>query len=461
METQAKPAPALDPSQDTLASQEIERDEDIIKLPPQVQASNDDATKSLSDKVSKLSSDKEQQTRPESSGNDKGQPTQVRSLSEGRRKKGIEPHEAIRRGLSFGPLRKNVGRHNSTTGILKKSSQSPSSRLSQRALSLSSEDLSSAEVGRLNKDYYAQSPDSEAAIESSEDDAKAWSSGDEISGSAKSRGRKRDIKDTEQITPETPAVTVTAPEGEKPVSTSKRFIVRPNTNYDRNVSRGRSPHTSDSEELNDIRRAQKLNINTSPIDSSIPHRHIQTIIRGDFAQMQREAEEGTRRLRTYLVATDLSEEAAYALEWTIGTVLRDGDTLLAVYAVDEEVGTGKIGESLPVGDGAKAMQDATAVMDKMTAASQKGPLMLSKAALRPGSRKSSAALSADSTSRSRSNAEQERAHAIETLSETCLRFLRKTKLQVRVAIEVIHCKSPKYMVTEAVRHPLVRADFLS
>ena len=470
METQAKPVTALDPSQDALASQETTRDEDIIKLPPPVQASNADATKSLSDKVSKLSSDEEQQTRPESSGNDKDQPTQVRSLSEGRRKKGIEPHEAIRRGLSFGPLRKNVGRHNSTTGILKKSSQSPSSRLSQRALSSSSENLSSAGVGRLKKDYYAQGSDREAAIESSEDDARAWSSGDDVSGPAKSRGRKRDIKDTEQTAPtslvaasdsETPAVTVTAPEGEKPVSTSKRFIVRPNTNYDRNVSRGRSPNTSDSEELNDIRRAQKLNINTSSIDNSIPHRHIQTIIRGNFAQMQREAEEGTRRLRTYLVATDLSEEAAYALEWTIGTVLRDGDTLLAVYAVDEEVGTGKIGESLPIGDGAKAMQDATAIMDKMTAASQKAPLMLSKAALRPGSRKSSAALSADSTSRSRSNAEQERAHAIETLSETCLRFLRKTKLQVRVAIEVIHCKSPKYMVTEAVRHPLVRADFLS
>lgn len=167
--------------------------------------------------------------------------------------------------------------------------------------------------------------------------------------------------------------------------------------------------------------------------------------------MQREAEEGTRRLRTYLVATDLSGEAAYALEWTIGTVLRDGDTLLAVYAVDEEVGTGKTGNSLPIGDGAKAMQDTTAVMEKMTVASQKG--ILSKANLRPGSRpgsrKSSAAASTDS--RSRSNADQERAHAIETLSETCIRFLRKTKLQVRVAIEVIHCKSPKYMVTEAVR----------
>jgi hypothetical protein len=29
--------------------------------------------------------------------------------------------------------------------------------------------------------------------------------------------------------------------------------------------------------------------------------------------------------------------------------------------------------------------------------------------------------------------------------------LRKTKLQVRIGVEVIHCKSPKHMITEAVR----------
>lgn len=465
MENQPKPPAALEDSQEALRSQNLEREDDIINPPTERQASNLDAINPLPDTISKPSNDERQQARSQSSDYNKDKPARVGSLSEGRRKKTIEPHEAIRRGLSFGPLRKNAGRHNSTSGILKTGSQSPSSRLSQRTLSSGSEVLSSAGVGRLKKDYYAHGPNGEAAIESSDDDAQAWSSGDEASGSAKARGRKRDIQDSKKTSvaqraaasdDERPTVTVTAPEGEKPVSTSKRFIVHPNTNYDRNVSKGPSPNTSDSEELNDIRRAQKLNINTSPIDSSIPHRVIQTIIRGDFAQMQREAEEGTRRLRTYLVATDLSEEAAYALEWTIGTVLRDGDTLLAVYAVDEEVGTGKTGDCLPIGDGGKAMQDATAVMDKMTVASQKGPLMLTKATLRPGSRKSSAAPSSDSTSRSRSNAELERAHAIETLSETCLRFLRKTKLQVRVAIEVIHCKSPKYMVTEAVRHPPVR-----
>lgn len=253
-----------------------------------------------------------------------------------------------------------------------------------------------------------------------------------------------------------PQVTVTGPGGEK--LPAKKFGVHPNTNYDQTASGKASPATSDSEELSDIRRAQRLNINCSPIDSSISHRVIRTIIRGDFAKMQKEAEEGTRRLRTYLVATDLSAEAAHALEWTIGTVLRDGDTILAVYAVDEDVGTGKAGDSegiasLPIGEGAKAIQDTTAMVEKMTLAAQKSSSAparspLSAPSLAPGSQKNSSTTSTDS--RYLSKAEQERLHAIEGISQTCIKFLRKTKLQVRIAVEVIHCKSPKYMITEAV-----------
>ena len=384
-------------------------------------------------------------------------PNQSQTSTEPKKPK-VEPHEAIRRGLSFGPIKKPGSRQNSISGILKTKSKSPSSRLVERSLSSGSDALSSSGIGRLKKDQYEEGGGVEGAIESS-DDEPGESSGDDASVTGSARGRRRD-SGGQRTTPrsplagpgEKPAVTVTGPEGERQPS-AKRFVVHPNTNFDQGVSRPASPNTSDSEELNDIRRAQRLNIVSSPLDSSVPHRIIQTIIRGDFAAMQEEAKEGSRRLRTYLVATDLSGEAAYALEWTIGTVLRDGDTLLAVYAVDEEVGTGVSGDCLPIGEGAKAMQDTTAVMDRMTAASQKGSLMslsapLTRASFRSSSRKSSAANSTDS--RALSKAEQERAHAIEKLSETCLRFLRKTKLQVRMAIEVIHCKSPKYMVTEAV-----------
>lgn len=205
----------------------------------------------------------------------------------------------------------------------------------------------------------------------------------------------------------------------------------------------------------------------SPVDSSIPNRVIRTIIRGEFAKMQREAEEGSRRLRTYLVATDLSGEAAYALEWTIGTVLRDGDTLLAIYAVDEEVGTGKGGDTesvhstAPVMDEAEAIQETSNVVDKLTESANQRPghgivrgLHSSLAGSRlSSSNKNSRATSADS--KYLSKAEQERLHAIEDISQTCIKFLRKTRLQVRIAVEVIHCKSPKHMITGAVRISLL------
>ena len=257
-----------------------------------------------------------------------------------------------------------------------------------------------------------------------------------------------------------PTVTVTGPGGEK-VST-KKTGVHPNTNYNAQISGTTSPATSDSEDLSDIRRAQRLTIAPSHIDNSIPHRAIKTIIRGEFSKMQQEAEQGSRRLRTYLVATDLSSEAAYALEWTIGTVLRDGDTLLAMYAVDEDVGTGKTGEpdsvsGLPIGEGGRAMQETAAVVGRLTVAthsilpkvgsSPAGSSPLAGPSLLPG--ESSRAGSTDS--RNVPRAMQERIHAAEDISQTCIKFLRKTKLQVRIAVEVIHCKSPKHMITEAVR----------
>ncbi|KAM6494209.1 Universal stress protein family domain containing protein [Amanita muscaria] len=43
-----------------------------------------------------------------------------------------------------------------------------------------------------------------------------------------------------------------------------------------------------------------------------------------------------RMRRRYLVASDLGEESRYALEWGIGTVLRDGDELLVVHVIENE-----------------------------------------------------------------------------------------------------------------------------
>lgn len=43
-----------------------------------------------------------------------------------------------------------------------------------------------------------------------------------------------------------------------------------------------------------------------------------------------------RRSRGYLVACDFSEESFHAIEWTMGTMMRDGDTLYVVTVVNRE-----------------------------------------------------------------------------------------------------------------------------
>lgn len=43
-----------------------------------------------------------------------------------------------------------------------------------------------------------------------------------------------------------------------------------------------------------------------------------------------------RRTRSYIIASDLSLESRYALEWGIGTVLRDGDECLIVSVMETD-----------------------------------------------------------------------------------------------------------------------------
>lgn len=49
-----------------------------------------------------------------------------------------------------------------------------------------------------------------------------------------------------------------------------------------------------------------------------------TLVHGDPA---RAIHESGKMPKTYIVASDLSEESRYAVEWGIGTVLRDGDSM--------------------------------------------------------------------------------------------------------------------------------------
>lgn len=225
--------------------------------------------------------------------------------------------------------------------------------------------------------------------------------------------------------------------------------VHPNTSFDEGTSGLSTPVDSDAEEdFSDIKRAQKLSINMTPIISTpLVSRCVRTIFRGDFAKMQQEARDNQRRIRKYLVATDLSDEAAHAMEWTMGTVLRDGDTLLAIYCVDEETG---ISNAEGSGDEHK-MKEQIAAVDASTKPSASTPVLgpvIIPSPLGPGYAPHSA--SASPMGRERGKAEQERFRAVQDITERVSRLLRKTRLQVKVVIEVIHCKSPKHLITEVI-----------
>ncbi|EMC98231.1 hypothetical protein BAUCODRAFT_417319 [Baudoinia panamericana UAMH 10762] len=230
-----------------------------------------------------------------------------------------------------------------------------------------------------------------------------------------------------------------------PPSEKKR--VHPSTAFDMPASGASTPVHSDDETQSELRAAQKLTLAMSAIHSTpSAHRVIRQIIRGDYAHFQTEAEEGRKRQRVYLVATDLSPESEYALEWTIGTVL--------LYAMDEESasagGTGEGG--VEIGHGADSIRDTAAIVHDLPANNipppSPGPSPLSR---------NNASSTADIRSRSRgvySSAEVERRRVAEEITQRCVHLLRKTRLQIRIVVEVFHCKSPRHMITEVI-------DFLS
>lgn len=261
-----------------------------------------------------------------------------------------------------------------------------------------------------------------------------------------------------------PSIAITTPTGEK--LTPKKAGVFPQTSFDQNpASVASSAASSEFDgDFSDIKRAQKMSINVSQLDTTVPNRAIRTILRGDWAAMEDEISDGRRRARLYLVATDLSDEAIYALEWTIGTILRDGDTMIAMYAVDEEAANNRSSDSdaknnAQIGEGLKEAQEMKESMAIQTEKTKQHPIVahnpsaLAPSPYMPATETMSLTGSVDA--RVHTKVEMERFHHVEDVSQTCIRLVRKTRLQVRIFVEVVHCKSPKHMLRGAVSVALV------
>lgn len=236
--------------------------------------------------------------------------------------------------------------------------------------------------------------------------------------------------------------------------------VHPHTSYDHKPGSA-TPSVIDSDDeadIDDIKRAQKLSFSmTNIINNSEAHRAIRIIYRGEYQKIAQAAEDEHRRLRKYLVTTDLSEESTHALEWAIGTVLRDGDTLIAIYCVDEETGI-VTGEGSLVPDDPTAMREQAAAINTMANSTYAPPtkqvtdfkrasILGAMRGTPPGTPGSSPAPHGRN---GRSKAEEERHKAAQDISDKVIRLLRKTQLQVRVMVEVLHCKNPKHLITEVI-----------
>lgn len=211
--------------------------------------------------------------------------------------------------------------------------------------------------------------------------------------------------------------------------------------------------------MNAIKSAQSLQLTYTPVISNgEAHRSIRIIYRGEYVRIQRDAEDEHRRLRKYLVATDLSDESTHALEWAVGTVLRDGDTLIAIYCMDEEA-TGNVDNGInQVPDDPKSMREQAAALNTVT---KNHPKLPSSQAPSPSpfqfqrtshmkSPNASANPSPAPSWRGKTRMEEERERAAQDITDRVAKLLRKTQLQVRVIVECIHCKSPKHLITEVI-----------
>ncbi|KAI1648962.1 uncharacterized protein F4817DRAFT_48938 [Daldinia loculata] len=262
-----------------------------------------------------------------------------------------------------------------------------------------------------------------------------------------------------------PEITITSPGGDKGrLGKGGKPVVQPSTSFDQEPLSGtQTPYDPDLDaDVDAIKAAQGLQLSSTPILSTPEvHRSLRILYRGEFTRIQREAEDDQRRLRKYLVATDLSDESTHALEWAVGTVLRDGDTLIAMYCMDEET-SGSVDASNMVADEPKAMKEQAMAISAISKGmsrpsyrtSSPGPFKMQGSSMSPhiraidgsGSNNPSPAPS----SRGKSRLQEERDRAVQDITERVSKLLRKTQLQVRVIVEVIHCKNPKHLITEVI-----------
>ncbi|KAK9379575.1 uncharacterized protein V2V93DRAFT_373083 [Kockiozyma suomiensis] len=194
-------------------------------------------------------------------------------------------------------------------------------------------------------------------------------------------------------------ITAPPPSHDVAFASYKKHLIHPKTAFDLvDDALKDSPYTSDKEEAADIRKAVNLPVRVSDIESNREAgRVLRTITRGDYEPISRDP---SFKKRSYIVATDASPESLYALEWTVGTILRDGNLMYAVCAMEEP---------------------------------------------EEGEKPAAGGVAMDENGR-----EAERISIAKEITSVIVKLLKKTRLQVECVVEVMHCKSPKHLMCDVI-----------
>uniref|UniRef100_A0A060THI4 ARAD1D31306p n=1 Tax=Blastobotrys adeninivorans TaxID=409370 RepID=A0A060THI4_BLAAD len=291
------------------------------------------------------------------------------------------------RGLNLSPVNSNEYKRGQRNRSLSPSvainrdeydddiARNPFRRLSNKDLQRL-DSLYSSEDKRLEKDSDDEEEESESSEERDDNDEDEE---EEEEDKVKHSMQYRSLLDIDGETPKPSMAEYAA---------YKRRIIHPHTAFDQNNEDVDTPYTSNTEEIMDARKAASLKMRISAVHSNInTKRMVRSIQRGDLPSL---SDPSTPRNKSYIVATDLSPEATHALEWTLGTVLRDGNILYVVCAFEDTEG------------------------------------------------------------QSPNDLEAERLEAMDSMTATVTKLLNKTPLQVHVFLEILHCKRPKHILTEII-----------
>ncbi len=176
---------------------------------------------------------------------------------------------------------------------------------------------SDVEVNRIrprNAFSSAQSDDEspEASDEEEESDEESWSEGEHFDPETEQNTEHNALVPADRIENDTADIA-------DPLGEGVNVVIPPEPYFPSTLnSGGRGPR----------RRKSTRPQDTLPLVTSRPvFQRDRCTITVTHGEPERSLEESNRRSKRYVLASDLSEESRYALEWGIGTVLRDGDEM--------------------------------------------------------------------------------------------------------------------------------------